>query len=70
MAIERETLEKLLGKYNTTFKLSEVEALLEGQPLPSTANATLLDIEQSIRPYGESVESPIPAGSSGNDNTE
>lgn len=65
----------LLSKYDTTFKLSEVEALLEEVPLPSTANPTLLDIEQSFQPLsGYWTEENLPLlilpGSSGNENVE
>lgn len=71
MTLERETLEKLLSQYkNASFNPEEVEALLNGEKLPSTASPTLLDVEQSVRPWGESVKSPIKPGSSGNDNTE
>lgn len=48
-------ISKLLAKFDTTFKQSEVEALLEGKSLPTTANPTLLDIEQSLRPWGEEL---------------
>ena len=49
--MEREKIiSGLLSKYDTTFKLSEVEALMNGESLPTNANPTLLDIEQSINP--------------------
>lgn len=55
MNMERDLLVKLLGQYNTTFKLTEVEALLAGEPLPTNASPTLLDIEQSLSSMDEST---------------
>lgn len=45
----------LLAKYNATFKLSEVETLIAGEPLPTDASPTLLDIEQSFDNHKEQV---------------
>jgi hypothetical protein len=55
MCMERSVISELLAKYDTTFKLSEVEALVNGESLPSNASPTLLDIEQSLRPWGEEI---------------
>ncbi len=68
--MEREIIEKILSKYDATFKLTEVEALLEGKPLPHSANPTLLDIEQMVTSHQELVPHIGQSGSSGNDNTE
>ncbi len=68
--MEREKIEKILSKYDTTFKLTEVEALLEGRSLPHNANPTLLDIEQMVSPHKELIPQIGQSGSSGNDNTE
>ena len=69
--MERDILEKLLSQYShANFKKEEVQILIDGGKLPSSANTTLLDIEQSLKPHGESVKPFIASGSSGNDNTE
>lgn len=61
---------ELLAKYDTHFKLSEVETLLRGESLPPNASPTLLDIEQSIDPQKEVLTQIYQSRSSGNDNTE
>lgn len=48
-------ISELLAKYDTTFKLSEVEALVAGKPLATDANPTLLDIEQSFDNHKEQI---------------
>lgn len=54
--MERRTvISELLTRFNTTFKLSEVESLIHGESLPHDASPTLLDIEQSLKPWGEEI---------------
>ncbi len=57
--MERDVLEKLLSQYRfAKFDQEQVEMLLSGQKLPTTANTTLLDIEQSLKPANEMYPSP------------